>query len=122
VSRNPHLRFVTPQLPSLTDQPPEGSSWIHEVKHDGYRTLLLVERGAARAHTRNGHNWSDRYPGIIAVARKLAVKILQASDPARNCATGRRTTREIAHPREKRDLACGLIEELMAVAAEIHEA
>jgi hypothetical protein len=24
--------------------------------------------------------------------------------------------------REKRDLACGLIEELMAVAAEIHEA
>jgi len=101
VSRNPHLRFVTPQLPSLTDQPPEGSSWIHEVKHDGYRTLLLVERGAARAHTRNGHNWSDRYPGIIAVARKLAVKILQASDrheiarqveePPRECAPARKT-------------------------------
>src|SRR4029078_655441 len=33
--------------------------------------MLLVERGAARAHTRNGHNWSDRYPGIIAAARKL---------------------------------------------------
>jgi hypothetical protein len=30
--------------------------------------------------------------------------------------------RENAHPREKRDLARGLIEELMAVAAEIHEA
>jgi hypothetical protein len=23
--------------------------------------MLLVERGAALAHTRNGHNWSDRY-------------------------------------------------------------
>jgi len=58
-------------VPSLTDQLPEGANWIHEVKHDGYRTMLLVERGAARAHTRNGHNWSDRYPGIIAAARKL---------------------------------------------------
>jgi bifunctional non-homologous end joining protein LigD len=65
------LRFIPPQLPSLTDQPPEGANWIHEVKHDGYRTMLLVERGTALAYTRNGHDWSDRYPGIIAAARKL---------------------------------------------------
>jgi ATP-dependent DNA ligase len=55
----------------LTDQPPEGADWIHEIKHDGYRTMLTVERGTARAYTRNGHDWSDRYPGIIASARKL---------------------------------------------------
>jgi hypothetical protein len=71
MARVRRLRFIPPQLPSLTDQPPEGADWIHEVKHDGYRTMLLVERGAARVHTRNGHNWSDRYPGIIATARKL---------------------------------------------------
>ena len=29
---------------------------------------------AACAHTRNGHNWSDRYPGIIAAARKLSCR------------------------------------------------
>jgi len=33
--------------------------------------MLVVERGTARAYTRNGHDWSDRYPGIIAAARKL---------------------------------------------------
>jgi ATP-dependent DNA ligase len=65
------LGFIPPQLPSLTDQPPEGADWIHEVKHDGYRTMLLIERGTALAYTRNGHDWSDRYPGIIAAARKL---------------------------------------------------
>src|SRR5215472_2317575 len=65
------LGFIPPQLPSLTDQPPEGANWIHEVKHDGYRTMLVIERGAARTYTRDGHDWSDRYPGIIAVARKL---------------------------------------------------
>ena len=63
--------FIPPQLPSLTDQSPEGANWIHEVKHDGYRTMLVIERGLSRAHTRNGHDWSDRYPGIIASARKL---------------------------------------------------
>ena len=39
------LGFVEPQLLSRTDQPPQGSNWIHEVKHDGYRTLLRIERG-----------------------------------------------------------------------------
>src|SRR5690242_5340549 len=45
MSRACRVRFIPPQLPSLTDQPPEGADWIHEVKHDGYRTMLLVERG-----------------------------------------------------------------------------
>ena len=65
------LGFIPPQLPSLTDQPPEGADWVHEIKHDGYRTMLVVERGAALAYTRNGHDWSDRYPSIIASARRL---------------------------------------------------
>jgi bifunctional non-homologous end joining protein LigD len=71
MSRASRLGFIPPQLPSLTEQPPEGADWIHEVKHDGYRTMLVVERGAARAYTRNGHDWSDRYPGIVAAACKL---------------------------------------------------
>jgi len=71
VSRTSSLGFIPPQLPSLTDQPPEGADWIHEVKHDGYRTILVIERSTARSYTRNGHDWSDRYPGIIMAARKL---------------------------------------------------
>src|SRR5262245_18768270 len=33
--------------------------------------MLTVERGTARAYTRNGHDTSDRYARIIASARKL---------------------------------------------------
>src|SRR6185312_13121198 len=65
MARVARLGFIPPQLPSLTDQPPERADWIHEVKHDGYRTMLLVERGAAFAHTRNGHNWSDHTPALL---------------------------------------------------------
>src|SRR6516162_4892225 len=33
--------------------------------------MLVIERSTAHAYTRNGHDWSDRYPGIIMAARKL---------------------------------------------------
>ena len=65
------LRFIEPQLASLVDQPPEGKHWIHEIKHDGYRSQVLVERGEARVFTRNGYDWSDRYPSIVRAATNL---------------------------------------------------
>jgi bifunctional non-homologous end joining protein LigD len=39
---NGELGFIEPQLATLVDQPPVGEDWIHEVKHDGYRTLLVT--------------------------------------------------------------------------------
>jgi bifunctional non-homologous end joining protein LigD len=68
------LRFIEPQLPSLVDQPPEGKHWIHEVKHDGYRCIVIVERGGARVYTRNGFDWSERYPSIVRAATNLRCK------------------------------------------------
>jgi bifunctional non-homologous end joining protein LigD len=65
------LSFIEPQLPSLVDEPPEGKYWIHEVKHDGYRSLVVIEDSEARVFTRNGHDWSDSYPGIVRAALKL---------------------------------------------------
>jgi bifunctional non-homologous end joining protein LigD len=67
----PRLRFIEPQLASPVDQPPEGKHWIHEVKHDGYRSQVVIERGQVRVFSRNGHDWSDRYAGIVRAASKL---------------------------------------------------
>ena len=50
------LSFVEFKLPTLVDDPPEGDGWLHEIKYDGYRTELVIERGEARAFTRNGHD------------------------------------------------------------------
>jgi len=65
------LGFVEPQLASPVDEPPEGKHWIHEIKHDGYRCQVLLDRGQARVFTRNGHDWSDRYPAIVRAGGKL---------------------------------------------------
>ena len=65
------LKFIEPQLASPVDQPPEGKHWIHEIKHDGYRCQVLLELGQARVFTRNGYDWSDRYPSIVRATAKL---------------------------------------------------
>jgi bifunctional non-homologous end joining protein LigD len=65
------LRFIQRQLATSVDTPPRGSEWIHEVKYDGYRCQLLIEHGQVRVLTRNGHDWTDRYPSIVRAALKL---------------------------------------------------
>jgi bifunctional non-homologous end joining protein LigD len=66
--------FIEPCLPSLADRPPSGAGWIHEIKHDGFR--LLACRGAAgvRLLTRNGTDFTDRYPLIVEAVEALPVR------------------------------------------------
>jgi len=65
------LDFIKPQLATAVDYPTPRAGWIHEVKHDGYRTVLIIERRKARAYTRNGFDWTERYPGPTKAAAKL---------------------------------------------------
>ena len=39
------LGFIKPEFPTLVPEPPTGEGWIHEIKYDGYRTLIVVDRG-----------------------------------------------------------------------------
>ena len=57
--------FIEPCLPSPVERPPAGADWIHEIKHDGFR--LVARRGAERVRlfTRNGNDWSERFPLIV---------------------------------------------------------
>src|SRR5215207_9220437 len=63
--------FIAPQLPMLSAEPPAGAGWIEEIKHDGFRTLLRIDRGQVQAFTRSGLDWSDKYPRVIEACRKL---------------------------------------------------
>jgi bifunctional non-homologous end joining protein LigD len=61
----PVLRFIEPCLPSPADRPPSGTNWIHEIKHDGYRLMARRDPIGIRLVTRNGYDWSPRYPLIV---------------------------------------------------------
>jgi bifunctional non-homologous end joining protein LigD len=67
--------FVPPCLPCPARKPPSGDRWIHQIKHDGYRLQVKIENGAVRLFTRNGHDWTKRFPGIAQAAAKLPVRV-----------------------------------------------
>jgi bifunctional non-homologous end joining protein LigD len=52
-------------------QPPTGEGWIHEIKYDGYRTLIAIDCGKVRAFTRNGNDWSTAYKRVVAACTRL---------------------------------------------------
>lgn len=60
---------LPPQLATLALTAPDGSEWLHEIKYDGYRLLSWVDGDTVRMLTRNGKDWTDRFPDV---ARELA--------------------------------------------------
>jgi bifunctional non-homologous end joining protein LigD len=36
---------------TLVDEPPEGDGWIHEIKYDGYRTIVAVDGASTKGMT-----------------------------------------------------------------------
>ena len=67
-------QFIEPMLATLVDRPPDGDEWIHEIKHDGYRSQLAIENGKVQAFTRRGADWTSKYRPVVAAAGELPVK------------------------------------------------
>jgi bifunctional non-homologous end joining protein LigD len=61
------------QLATLVDSVPAGRGWVHEMKYDGYRLLIAVGGGEARAYTRSGLDWTDRFSPLVAEVARLDV-------------------------------------------------
>jgi bifunctional non-homologous end joining protein LigD len=64
-------KFIEPQLAKLVDRPPDQSGWAHEVKFDGYRAQLRVEKNKAVIRTRKGLDWTERFAAIAKEAGAL---------------------------------------------------
>ena len=57
--------FVSPQLATLVDEPPEGEEWLHELKFDGYRMLCHLSCGEVRFWSRNQKDWTEKFPNVV---------------------------------------------------------
>jgi ATP-dependent DNA ligase len=64
-------RPFTPCIPNRTVIIPTGAAWVHEIKHDGFRMIIQREGDRVRLLTRNGRDWSNRYPAIVEAALAL---------------------------------------------------
>jgi len=66
--------FIPPQLAALVKQAPDGPSWLHEIKLDGYRMAARLNTGDVRLLTRTGLDWTSKYPAIAEALAELPVK------------------------------------------------
>ena len=63
-----------PQLALLVKAPPEGDEWLHELKLDGFRIGVAIERGQVTLLSRREKDWTAEFPTVVAGATKLPVK------------------------------------------------
>jgi bifunctional non-homologous end joining protein LigD len=60
-TRGPMPAFIEPCLSTLYPRPPKGQRWVHEIKFDGYRLQVRIERGRVRLSTRSGQDWTSKF-------------------------------------------------------------
>jgi bifunctional non-homologous end joining protein LigD len=57
-----------PCIPTRGTKVPNRPEWLHEIKHDGYRLIVQRQGKRIRLFTRNGYDWSHRFPLIVEAA------------------------------------------------------
>ncbi len=63
--------YIEPCLPSPAKKPPCGAGWLHEIKHDGFRIMARRDSAGVRLITRNGNDFTSRFPLAVAAVSTL---------------------------------------------------
>ncbi len=67
--------FIEPSLATATEQAPSGKDWLHEIKHDGYRLQAHLLNGKVTLFSRQGLDWTERFPSIEQALADVPAKV-----------------------------------------------
>jgi len=66
--------FIEPALATLSNKAPSGDRYIHEIKFDGYRLQVHIDKGKVQLFTRSGLDWTSHFgKGLPAAFKSLPV-------------------------------------------------
>ncbi|MFM0071197.1 DNA ligase D [Paraburkholderia sediminicola] len=67
-----------PQLATLVDAAPPGDEWAYEIKFDGYRVLVRIDRNAksraVKVFTRAGNDWTAKFGKQVEAFEQLDIE------------------------------------------------
>jgi bifunctional non-homologous end joining protein LigD len=62
-----------PCLPTRVTSAPTGERWVHEIKHDGFRIIVRRIGRDVRLFTKQGGDYSRRYPLVVEAIKRLRI-------------------------------------------------
>jgi len=71
--RSAFPKFIEPCDPTLRERPPAGH-WRWEIKADGYRAQLHLDRKQVIVFSRTGLDWTDQFSSLATAARSLKAR------------------------------------------------
>jgi bifunctional non-homologous end joining protein LigD len=74
--------FIRPCQPTLVANPPVGPGWLHEIKHDGFRTLARKQGERVDVWSRYGTDFTAKFLNIAAAVGNLPVDNALIDDEA----------------------------------------
>jgi bifunctional non-homologous end joining protein LigD len=73
---DPFPDLVEPCLSVLKQKVPTGPEWLFEIKFDGYRVSAFKQGAKVQVRTKNGHDWTHKFPDIADAVAGLAVETI----------------------------------------------
>jgi bifunctional non-homologous end joining protein LigD len=77
--------FIAPCLPTSAPLPPSGESWLHEIKHDGFRVIARKVGERVRLYSRPGNDLTYRFPLIVEALDNLHLQSCIIDGEAVSC-------------------------------------
>jgi bifunctional non-homologous end joining protein LigD len=63
---------IEPMLATIAATPPKGGDWAYEIKWDGYRGIVFLDRGELRIVSRNNLAFDKQFPELAEIAGAIA--------------------------------------------------
>jgi bifunctional non-homologous end joining protein LigD len=61
-------------VPTKAPQPPRGDTWVHEIKHDGFRVIARKDGDRVRLYSRPGNDLTYRFSLIVEALLRLRAR------------------------------------------------
>ncbi|AKV02943.1 ATP-dependent DNA ligase [Labilithrix luteola] len=78
-AKMPRFGAIEPQLATLVGAVPVAGpttvgDWIYEIKYDGYRAITTLDHGEVQIASRNGKDWTSKFPEIAEAVSRIRAK------------------------------------------------
>jgi bifunctional non-homologous end joining protein LigD len=74
--RAPLPSNISPMLATIVDKPFDEEGWLYEVKWDGYRTIIYLNKGEVEMRSRNNKSFNEKFYAVYDALKKWKINVV----------------------------------------------